>query len=151
MSNRNTDRTRTLFAAFAAFALIVATGRCQAAPAKDAPKPAVKEAAKEAPKEAAKPAAKDAGKAGQTVEMKVTDKGFEPANVTVKKDQPVTLVITRVTERTCATEIVIDDYGVNTKLPLNTPVNVIFTPKKTGDLKYGCAMGKMIGGVLKIQ
>ena len=31
--------------------------------------------------------------------------------------------------KTCATEIVIDDYGVNTKLPLNTAVNVTFTPK----------------------
>ena len=83
--------------------------------------------------------------------MKVTDKGFEPANVTVKKGEPVTLVITRVTEQTCATDIVIDDYGINTKLPLNKAVTVTFTPKTAGDLKYGCAMGKMIGGVLKVQ
>ena len=147
MSNRDHKGKRVLFAALSALSLIVATGRCQAAPAKEAAKPAAKDAAKEAPK----PAAKDAQKPGQTVEMKVTDKGFEPANVTVKKDQPVTLVITRLTEKTCATEIVIDDYGVNTKLPLNTAVNVTFTPKKTGDLKYGCAMGKMIGGVFKVQ
>jgi plastocyanin domain-containing protein len=143
MSNRDKNGKRIVFAAFAALTLIVATGRCQAAPAKEAPKPATKPAAKET--------GKDSKPTGQTVEMKVTDKGFEPANVTVKKDQPVTLVITRTTEKTCATEIVIDDYGVNTKLPLNTAVNVTFTPKKTGDLKYGCAMGKMIGGVFKVQ
>jgi plastocyanin domain-containing protein len=141
MSNRKHGK-RIFVAALAALALVTATGRLEAAapapaaPAKDAAKPAVKEAAK---------------LAGQTVEMKVTDKGFEPANVTVKKDQPVTLVITRLTEKTCATEIVIDDYGVNAKLPFNKAVNVTFTPKKTGDLKYGCAMGKMIGGVLKVQ
>jgi len=90
-------------------------------------------------------------KLGQTVEMKVTDKGFEPATVTVKKGEPVTLVITRTTDATCATDIVIDDYGINTKLPLNKAVTVTFTPKKAGDLQYGCAMGKMIGGVLKVQ
>jgi plastocyanin domain-containing protein len=147
MTNR--EQSKALFvSALAALALVVATGPLYAAPAKDAPKPAAKEATKEA---APKDAAKDTKKAGQTIEMKVTNKGFEPANVTVTKDQPVTLVITRLTEKTCATEIVIDDYGVNTKLPLNQAVNVTFTPKKTGDLKYGCAMGKMIGGVLKVQ
>ena len=96
-------------------------------------------------------AAKDAKKAGQTVEMKVTDKGFEPANVAVKKGQPLTLVITRTTEKTCATDIVIDDYGIKTALPLNEAVKVSFTPKKAGQLKYGCAMNKMVGGVLSVQ
>lgn len=85
------------------------------------------------------------------IEMQVTDKGFEPQNVRVHKGQPVTLVITRKVDGTCATEIVIDEYGVNTKLPLNTPVTVTFTPTKSGVLKYGCAMQKMIGGVLKVE
>jgi plastocyanin domain-containing protein len=90
-------------------------------------------------------------KAGQKVEMKVTEKGFEPENLTVKKGQPVTLVITRTTDKTCATEIVIDEYGIKTTLPLNEAVEVSFTPKKAGKLTYGCAMGKMIGGVLTVQ
>lgn len=106
-------------------------------------------------KEAKAPAdakdAKDGMKAGQTVEIKVTEKGFEPANVAVKKGQPVTLVITRTTDKTCATEIVIDDYGIKTALPLNAAVKVSFTPKKAGELKYGCAMNKMVGGVLNVQ
>lgn len=85
-----------------------------------------------------------------TVSMVVTDKGFEPQNVRVKKDEPVTLTITRKSDATCATEIVIDEYKVNMPLPLNTPVTVTFTPSKTGQLKYGCAMQKMIGGVITI-
>jgi plastocyanin domain-containing protein len=88
---------------------------------------------------------------GQTVEMKVTDKGFEPAAVTVKKGEPVTLIITRTTDKTCATEIVVDDHNINTKLPLNKATKVTFTPKKSGELKYGCGMNKMIGGVLTVQ
>ena len=89
--------------------------------------------------------------AGKTIEMSVTDKGFEPAVVKVKKGEPVTLVITRKTDKTCATEIVIDEEKISTKLPLNKAVTVTFTPKKAGDLQYGCAMGKMIGGVLKVE
>jgi plastocyanin domain-containing protein len=88
---------------------------------------------------------------GQTIEMAVTEKGFEPDVVTVKKGEPVTLVITRKTDKTCAKEIVIDEAKINTKLPLGKPVKVTFTPKKAGELKYGCAMDKMIGGVLKVE
>ena len=92
-----------------------------------------------------------AAPAGKTIEMSVTEKGFEPEVVKVKKGEPVTLVITRKTDRTCATEIVIDEEKISTKLPLNKAVTVSFTPKKAGDMKYGCAMGKMIGGVLKVE
>lgn len=85
------------------------------------------------------------------VEMSVTEEGFVPQNVRVKKGEPVTLLITRKVDGTCATEIVIDEHGINTKLPLNTQVTVTFTPTKSGTLKYGCAMQKMIGGVIKVE
>jgi plastocyanin domain-containing protein len=85
------------------------------------------------------------------VVMTVTDKGFEPQNLRVRKGEPVTLVITRKSDATCATEIVIDEYGIKTPLPLDKAVTVTFTPKKSGTLKYGCAMQKMIGGVIRIE
>jgi plastocyanin domain-containing protein len=84
------------------------------------------------------------------VEMSVTEKGFEPQNIRVKKGELVTLIITRKTDTTCATEIVIDEHKIKTPLPLNKAVTVTFTPSKTGTLKYGCAMNKMIGGVITI-
>ncbi|HEY6880972.1 MAG TPA: cupredoxin domain-containing protein [Polyangiales bacterium] len=85
------------------------------------------------------------------VTMAVTEKGFEPADLRVKSGEPVELTITRKTEDTCATEIVIDEYKVNTKLPLNQAVVVTFTPTKSGTLKYGCAMQKMLGGKIYIE
>jgi plastocyanin domain-containing protein len=90
------------------------------------------------------------GPLGNRVEMAVTDKGFEPQNIRVKKGEPVTLIITRKTDVTCATEIVIDEHKVHAKLPLNQPVTVNFTPQKSGKLKYGCGMNKMIGGVISV-
>ena len=39
---------------------------------------------------------------------------------------------------------------VRAKLPLNQAVTVTFTPQKSGKLKYGCAMQKMIGGVITV-
>lgn len=90
------------------------------------------------------------GPPSNRIEMTVTEKGFEPQNVRVKKGEPVTLIITRKTDTTCATEIIIDEHKINVKLPLNKPVTVTFTPQKSGELKYGCAMKKMIGGVIKV-
>ena len=85
------------------------------------------------------------------VAMEVTEAGFVPSRIKAKKGEPLTLVITRKTDATCAKDIVIDEHNVHTKLPLNTAVTVTFTPNKSGELKFGCAMDKMIGGVLLIE
>ncbi len=84
------------------------------------------------------------------VTMEVTGEGFVPANVKVQKGQRVRLLITRKTDRTCATEIVIKDYGINVALPLGKQVKVELTPKASGEIKYACAMN-MIGGILFVQ
>lgn len=87
----------------------------------------------------------------RTISMEVTGDGFVPANVTVKAGEPVTLEITRKTDETCATEILIDGTDIKAELPLNTPVKVAWTPTKPGQVKFGCAMDKMIGGVLLVE
>jgi len=93
------------------------------------------------------PAAPQAGKA---IEIQVTGEGFVPASIKVRKGQKVRLVVTRRTDRTCATEIVIRDQGINRKLPLNQPVTVEFTPVKSGQIRYACGMD-MISGVIVVE
>jgi plastocyanin domain-containing protein len=90
------------------------------------------------------------GAAAQVVEIAVTGKGFEPAAVKVKAGRPVKLVVTRKTERTCATEIVVKEYGVNQPLPLDKAVEVTFTPTRPGTVRYACGMD-MIAGVLTVE
>jgi plastocyanin domain-containing protein len=84
------------------------------------------------------------------IAISVTRDGFVPASIKVKKGEKVTLVVTRQVERTCATEIVIKEQGINEKLPLGKPVTVAFTPKKSGSLRYACGMD-MISGVLVVE
>jgi hypothetical protein len=86
----------------------------------------------------------------QVVAIEVTGEGFVPARAAVKAGRPVTLVVTRKTQRTCATEIVVKDYGVNQPLPLGQAVEVTFTPKKAGPVRYACGMD-MIAGVLNVE
>lgn len=88
--------------------------------------------------------------AEQRVALTVTRKGFEPASVRVKSGRPVRLVVTRQAQRTCATEIVIAGLGIQQPLPLGKPVELRFTPRKSGTLRYACAMD-MIAGQLVVE
>lgn len=91
--------------------------------------------------------------AGKRIEITVTAEGFQPGNVSVPKGEPVTLVFTRKTEKTCATEFILQvDEGnkIERKLPLDQPVEVAVTFPKAGELKYACAMD-MIGGVISVE
>jgi len=83
----------------------------------------------------------------RTVNVSVTDNGFEPSKVKAKKGEKVRLVVTRKTNSTCAKEIVIKDHGINRPLPLDKAVTVEFTPAKSGEIRYACGMD-MISGVV---
>ena len=89
-------------------------------------------------------------KHARTVEVSVTSDGFVPAEVTAKRGETVKLVVTRKVERTCATEIVMKDFGVNQPLPFEKAVTVTVKPKKSGDYRFACGMD-MIAGVLKVD
>ena len=92
-----------------------------------------------------------APRADGKVVISVTEKGFEPTPIQVAKGVPLTLVVTRKTDETCATELTIPEYKIDQKLPLNQPVEITFTPSKAGELVYGCAMDHMISGVLQVR
>jgi plastocyanin domain-containing protein len=89
--------------------------------------------------------------ADNRVELAVTERGFTPSPVHVHAGVPVTLVVTRKTEQTCATELVVSGTDIKVALPLDVPVTVTFLPEKSGALHYGCGMGMMVSGVLLVD
>jgi plastocyanin domain-containing protein len=85
------------------------------------------------------------------VELAVTELGFEPSPVRVRAGKLVTLVVTRQTDNTCATELVVPDAGLKVALPLHVPVTVSFLPPKSGTVRYGCGVQGMVSGVLLVE
>lgn len=79
------------------------------------------------------------------VSIQVTEQGYEPATISVKVGVPVKLTFTRTSDKTCGTEVLFPDYGINRKLPLNIPTLVTFTPKKAGDIAFACGMNMLKG------
>jgi plastocyanin domain-containing protein len=86
----------------------------------------------------------------RTVKVAVTDRGFEPREITARQGQPVTLLVTRKTEATCAKEFVIADAGIRRDLPLNEEVEITLTPEKKGELRFACPMD-MVSGTIDVQ
>ena len=80
--------------------------------------------------------------------MIITDKGYEPSSVKVKAGVPIILKITRKTNATCAREITVPSQKLRVDLPLDKEVTVKISSLEKGEIKFGCAMDMMIGGVM---
>jgi plastocyanin domain-containing protein len=86
----------------------------------------------------------------RTIAIAVTDRGFEPATIRLRAGEPVTFVVTRKTDATCAKEFVIAGAGIHQDLPLDQAVRIEYTPAKAGDVRFACGMD-MIAGTLKVE
>lgn len=90
---------------------------------------------------------------GERIAITVTEKGFEPENITVPSGKPVTLVFTRKTDKTCVREVIIPigDKKIEKKLPLDETVAIDVTFPQGGAITYGCQMDMMFKGVITVQ
>ena len=86
----------------------------------------------------------------QTAKVLVTERGFEPATVTLRAGTPARITFLRTTDKTCGTEIVFPSLEITRALPLNTAVDIDFTPDRAKEIAFTCGM-KMLKGVVVIQ
>ena len=148
-----TSRKKTLLATIAALLIAGAAGAARAddmAGMKMDKGTTDKAAADKKP--AADAAAGRAKKGAEKLDVAITEKGFEPDMLEVKKGQPVELVFTRKTDKTCIKEVILDTGSakIQRPLPLNKPVVIKTKFAKAGDLKYVCNMN-MFSGTVKVQ
>jgi len=74
--------------------------------------------------------------------------GFKPSSVTFKKGAPATLVFTRTTDQTCATEVVFPELDLKKELPKGTAVSVPIPTDKERSLTFQCGMGMFKSAVV---
>jgi cobalt-zinc-cadmium efflux system membrane fusion protein len=84
----------------------------------------------------------------QTAKVIVSEKGYEPATVTLRGGTPARITFVRTTEKTCGTEIVFPSLKIKRALPLNETVVIEFTPTKSGDVAFACGMNMLHGTVV---
>src|SRR5437764_11119171 len=84
----------------------------------------------------------------QTATIKLTKEGYQPESFKLKRDVPARVTFVRETDETCGKEIVIKEYDIKRALPLNEPVVVEFTPRKTGEFTFACGMNMLRGKII---
>ncbi len=80
--------------------------------------------------------------------IQVTDKGFEPAVTEVKKGEAVTLLVTRRSDHTCATEMVFAGIDSSFDLPYHQTVRIRLAPNLGDTLRYACGMDMYSGMIV---
>ena len=84
----------------------------------------------------------------QTARILIDRMGYSRASINLRRGVPARLTFVRQTDETCATEIVIPEYGINQNLPLNQPTVVRFVPKRSGTFRFTCGMNMMRGRLI---
>ncbi len=85
--------------------------------------------------------------AGRVVDVKVTDKGFEPAQIEAKTGETVSLRFTRETPSECLKAMAIPSLNIKKDLPVNQPVVVNVKADKEGKIVFQCWMAMFKGEI----
>lgn len=85
----------------------------------------------------------------QTVQI-VVDGGYTPRTVRLRRGVPAKLVFLRQDPSGCLEEVVMPDFGVSEKLPVNSSHEIIIKPDIVGEFKYTCGM-QMFSGTVVVE
>ena len=82
--------------------------------------------------------------------MTASAAGYSPNVISVKQGVPLRINITTDGSAGCARQIVFPTQNIYKLLPVKGTTTVEFTPNKSGQLSFSCAMG-MYGGMLLVE
>lgn len=82
-----------------------------------------------------------------TIDIKVSG-GYEPSTIILKKGKKTIINFLRTDPSDCLEEVVLSDFKIRKKLPLNEKVSIAITPQKTGEFDFSCGMGMFHGKLI---
>ncbi len=85
----------------------------------------------------------------QVIEMRITEKGFEPNEFKIKKGIPVRWIIMGDDIIGCTSKIIVPELNITKTLNYGTNT-VFFVPNKVGDIPFSCWMG-MVRGKFSVE
>lgn len=81
----------------------------------------------------------------QTASIIVTNYGYNPQVISLKKDIPVRLILKTVNVQSCSRAFTIPALNIQKLLPETGETIIEFTPKNLGPLTFSCSMGMYTG------
>lgn len=80
----------------------------------------------------------------------VVDGGYTPNRIQLQKGIPAKLTFLRKDKSSCFGEVVLPDFGVSAKLPVNKDFLITVQPDVTGRYTYSCGMHMFFGEVFVV-
>lgn len=84
----------------------------------------------------------------KTVRINISQQGYAPAYVRVRRGQTVRLVFYRADHNNCGEELVFPALNIKREIPVRRPVVVTLTPRRTGEISFACGMNMYRGKIL---
>lgn len=81
----------------------------------------------------------------QETVITVTNDGYSPQLITLKKDIPVRLILNTINVQSCSRSFTIPALNIQKLLPQSGQTIVEFTPRSIGALAFSCSMGMYTG------
>ena len=75
--------------------------------------------------------------------------GYSPAILSLKVGTPAKITFLRTDPSGCLEEVIMPDFGIAEKLPVNEPFTVTILPKTAGEFTYTCGM-RMFSGRIQV-
>jgi plastocyanin domain-containing protein len=86
----------------------------------------------------------------QIIDIRVTNDGYSPSNIVVKKGTPVMIRVTSKNAYSCALAFRVPSLGVSKNMQPNDSYIFTFTPNETGSIPFFCSMG-MYRGLIEVR
>lgn len=74
--------------------------------------------------------------------------GYSPEVISVPKGKTTKLNFLRKDPSDCLEEVVLSDFKIRRRLPLNQKVTIEITPKKSGEFNFSCGMNMFHGKLI---
>lgn len=75
--------------------------------------------------------------------------GYSPAVLSLHVGTPAKITFLRTDPSSCLEEVIMPDFGIAEKLPVNKPFVVTILPKTVGEFSYTCGM-RMFSGKITV-
>ena len=78
----------------------------------------------------------------------IVEGGYSPEVISIPKGKTTKINFIRKDPSSCLEEVVLGDFKIRKRLPLNQKVTVELTPQKSGEFGYACGMNMYHGKII---
>lgn len=78
----------------------------------------------------------------------IVDGGYSPEVISIKRGRTTSISFLRKDPSACLEEVVLSDFKIRRRLPLNESITIELTPTRSGTFEFACGMNMYHGKII---